>query len=389
LAYYEEFRQRYANNWIIGIALPYSDVTAELHKKLLFSVLFAVSILFFGMFLVWIVAMAISKPVSRLADETRLIKQLKLESCSYIRSHITEIVNMRDAFNSMKQSLASFARYVPITLIKKLISSGTVAEVGGENKMVTFLFSDITGFTSLSENMEPQKLMDYLSEYLQNMTKHILHSGGTVDKYMGDAIMAFWGAPVDDAHHAFHACQSCLDMSEELVLLNKQWKVRGLPELVIRMGVNTGTAVIGNIGSEDRLSYSAIGDSVNLANRIEYLNKVYASQIIVSQSTYEMVKDIFNFRLLDNVIVRGRNEGVFIYELLPEKNHFGSELTRYNQDFQLAFSFYQQGKWQEALELFTILKDNYPQDNLANIYLTRCNLFLKQPPKNWVGIWKF
>jgi adenylate cyclase len=296
---------------------------------------------------------------------------------------------MQEAFNAMKKSLQSFARYVPITLVKHLIASGDVAHVGGENRLVTFLFSDISGFTSLSEHMDPTNLMNYLSEYFKSMSKIILQNQGTIDKYIGDAIMAFWNAPLEDAKHASKACTSALEMLAALTTLNVHWKAQGAPELTIRIGINTGNAVIGNVGSEDHLSYSAIGDSVNLTNRVEELNKVYKTKIIVSNHTYELVKNAFTFRLLDNVAVRGREEGVLIYELLPPNNIFGEHFNEYVSQFNIAFNHYQQQRWNEALSIFNKLASTYPQDKVASVFIERCAHLRQNPPLIWSGVWRF
>lgn len=389
LAYYKPLAITSENNWYIGIVIPLRDVEAGLNARLMLSSAIAASILIIGIFLAWLAGHTLSRPIIKLADETGLIKQLDLSFESKLKSYVKEIAYMQDAFNSMKKSLQSFARYVPITLVKRLISSGAVAQVGGENKVVTFMFSDISGFTSISENMDPTDLLNYLSEYFKTMSKIILHNKGTIDKYIGDAIMAFWNAPMEDTAHAYNSCQSALEMLQALTLFNATWRTKGKTELAVRIGINTGNAIIGNVGSEDRLSYSAIGDSVNLTNRIEELNKIYKTTIIVSHSTYSIVKDSFTFRLIDNVIVRGRHEGVLIYELLPANHMFGDNLATYNTQFQTAFNLYQQKRWEEAQKLFTQIVTSYPQDTLSCIFMERCNYLIKNPPTDWNGVWRF
>lgn len=377
------------NDWFISIVIPLGDIASGLNARLMLSIAVAGSILIIGLFLAWLAAHALSRPIIKLADETGLVRQLEINFVSKLKSHIKEIIYMQDAINAMKKSLQSFARYVPITLVKRLMASGDVANVGGENRSVTFLFSDISGFTSISEHINPEDLMNYLSEYFKAMSKIILQNKGTIDKYIGDAIMAFWNAPLEDPEHATNACNSALRMLEVLASLNQEWKQQGKPELVVRIGINTGKAVIGNVGSEDRLSYTAIGDSVNLTNRIEELNKFYKSTIIVSSSSYQLVKDKFNFRLIDNVTVRGREEGVLIYELLPQTNMFGERLDNYNTEFKAAFNLYQQKQWSEAAALFTKLSVAYPQDNLTKIFVERCHTLILNPPDKWNGIWRF
>ncbi|OGT05922.1 MAG: hypothetical protein A2X78_03950 [Gammaproteobacteria bacterium GWE2_37_16] len=372
----------------VAIALPITDIIGPLIGKLFISIATALFVLLAGLIIVWFIANAIAKPIIRLAKKARMIRRLELSFKIEIDSHIREIFDMEQSFNSMKQSIESFIRYVPVTLVKNLISSGDIAHVGGEYKTVTFLFSDITGFTSLSETMEPQKLMDYLSEYLGSMTKAIIEKNGTLDKYIGDAIMAFWNAPLSDKEHAMHACQTALQMFKNLKKLNQNWKEAGLPQINMRIGINTGKATIGNVGSDDRLSYTAIGDSVNLSNRIQDLNKIYGTQILISDTTYQLIKDYFEFRLIDNVTVRGKSQNGLVHELLAEKHQFGKKLPEYNSAFQLAFDRYQQGDWKKALIMFKNLTQLYPEDHLLTIFMERCENFIKNPPSDWTGVWK-
>ena len=238
-------------------------------------------------------------------------------------------------------------------LVKNLILSGKVAEVGGEMKEITVFFSDIENFTTIAEKMPAQKVMDYLSEYFQVVTKVILDNKGVIDKYIGDGIMAIWGAPIEDEKHYMHACQAVLQIKDELKKLNKKWVSEGNPEVGTRIGISTSEAIVGNVGSDDRLNYTALGDGVNLASRLEDLNKVYGTHTIVSEHTYNLVRDYFEFRFVDRVRVKGKTEEVSVYELLGKKTREKNlELEDYNQKFQKAFSLYENSKWQEASGLF-------------------------------------
>lgn len=387
LAFYDKFVNVGNNDWYIAIMLPARDLIGVLYQQVLFAAAVAMVILGLGMVMVWFIANAISRPIVQLAREAKLITKLEITALQQVKSRIKEIMQMQDAFDNMKQSLRSFACYVPFSLVKKLVASGNLAQVGGENKNVTFLFSDITGFTSLAEKLAPEQLMQYLSEYLQAMTQVVQKYNGTVDKYIGDAVMAFWGAPLDDDEHALHACNAALNMVSALEILNKNWLGRGLPQVKMRIGLNTGQAIIGNIGSKDRLSYTAVGDSVNLANRLEEINKIYHTGIVISQYTYQIVKDRFLTRLLDYTMVRGKAEKIYIYELLPAENSFGAKLAEYSADFTVAFADYQHGNWEQALQGFQRLIDAYPQDGLGRIYLERCQYYQMNPPDGWDGVW--
>jgi adenylate cyclase len=236
--------------------------------------------------------------------------------------------------------------------------------------------------------MAPKQLTIYLSEYFEEMTTAIHGCYGTLDKYIGDGIMAFWGAPKKDKKQATHACRCAVICLEKLQRLNEQWRREGKPEVKIRIGLNTGKVVVGNVGSHDRLSYTAIGDAVNLASRLQNINKVYGAEIIVSESTYQKAKEHFQFRLLDFVAVRGKKECGYIYQLLitemaPE------ELEAYNKQFREAFDAYASGKWDLAVQLFAQIKPLYPDDKLPSVYLERCANPQKKPTGNWTGGWFF
>jgi len=195
-----------------------------------------------------------------------------------------------------------------------LLKNPEKLNLGGEDRDVTIMFSDIRGFTSLSEGMSPQELVSLINVYLSRMTDIIMENRGTVDKYIGDAIMAFWGAPLDDPEHPYRACKAALEMLEALKKINET-----LPEnrrIDIGIGINTGLATIGNMGSTRKKNYTAMGDTVNLASRLEGVNKVFHTRVIISEYTYERVKDRFLCRQLDVIRVKGKTVPVKIYELI-------------------------------------------------------------------------
>ncbi|EKE00900.1 MAG: hypothetical protein ACD_21C00255G0002 [uncultured bacterium] len=376
------------SEWTIGIITPYQDIVAPLQRGIFFSFIFIFVALVFGIIFSAFFSSRISNPIIKLAKDAELICQLKLEEVKQLYSRIKEIDYMADSFMKMKSALNSFQRYMPIALVKNLISSGKVAEVGGETKEITLLFSDIENFTPISENMSPQKVMQYLSEYFQAITKVVINTKGTVDKYIGDGAMAFWGAPIEDPQHALHACQAAVQIKRAFVQLNDKWRSEGNPQTATRIGINTGQVIVGNVGSDDRLSYTALGDDVNLASRLESLNKTYGTYTLVSENTYKIVKDYFKFRLIDKVAVKGKKQGVYVYELIDEKTETPDlQLEQYNQVFQEAFGLYEHGEWEKASGLFSELATKNPQDRVLQMFIERCQTFGKKPPENWTGTW--
>ena len=206
-----------------------------------------------------------------------------------------------------------FSRYVSKEVVKKIIDDPSKIRLGGEEKNITVLFSDIRGFTTLSERTTPIKLVEILNRYFTLMTGEILSQKGVLDKYIGDAIMAFWGAPIDDAEQVDHAMSAAVAMLKKLQKLNEEFAKEGLAPINIGIGLYSGPAVVGNMGSELRLNYTAMGDTVNVASRLEGLNKEFKTQIIVGESTKNLIKKSYNWRSLGSVQVKGRNEPVSIY----------------------------------------------------------------------------
>ena len=289
------------------------------HERIVF---FSFFMLLIGLVFVFISSYKISKPIMRLATETKDIIQLNFKKTK-LKTHIYEIQVMINALNATKSALSSFVKYVPKTLVAQLLKSDMIAEVGGKKQNITVLFTDITNFTEITEQTNPEQLMIHLSAYLNILTQCIQHNQGNIDKYIGDAIMAFWGAPLDDPDHIAHACQAALDCQREVHRINKQWEDQGKPILKTRFGLNAGDAIVGNMGSSDRLNYTALGDTVNLASRLEALNKTYQTEIIVSESVYKACSDKFIFKPLGTVQVRGKHQTTTIYELIGHNKTSG------------------------------------------------------------------
>jgi adenylate cyclase len=218
-----------------------------------------------------------------------------------------------------KRIRGAFKQYLSPVIVDQLVKHPEVLKLGGEKRILTVLFSDIRGFTSLSEGMPPENLVPLLNSYMDTMTEIVLAHGGLLDKYIGDAIMAIYGAPLPQNDHTLKACLTALDMMKELKKLQEKWKKDGLPHLDIGIGINTGPMVVGNMGSRKRFTYTVMGDSVNLASRLEGLNKKYGTNIIISEFTYIEIRDCLDCREIGTVKVRGKKEPVKIHELLGKK----------------------------------------------------------------------
>jgi adenylate cyclase len=216
------------------------------------------------------------------------------------------------------QILGKFSRKVSPAVAQTLIKSGNV-DFSAEDKEVTIFFSDVRNFTTISEGFESaHKLIEYLNRYMSPMSEIIINHEGTIDKYIGDAIMAYWNAPLDVSHHADHALQSALEQLAQLDILNEDLKKDGLPHIAIGIGIHTGDAVVGEMGSIDRSDYTIIGDSVNLASRVEGLCKQYKAEILITEATKSRLKKKYNMKKVDSVTVKGKSRPVTIYQVLRD-----------------------------------------------------------------------
>lgn len=284
---------------------------------------------------------------------------------------------------SKKKIMGAFGKYVSPIIVEQIAKHPDKLKLGGEKRNVTILFSDIRGFTSISEKLKPEQLVRLLNEYLSAMTTIILKHDGLVDKYIGDAIMAFWNAPLNQPKHARLACSAAVEMIKKLGEIQEKWKKEKLPHIDIGVGLNTGDAVIGNMGSYDRFDYTAIGDNINLGSRLEGLTKQYGVRIIISEATYAQVKNEFAARKLDLVSVKGRTKPIFIYELICAKK----ELTKKQEDairhYESGLNFYFARKWDSAIKEFLKVNDKPSEE-----FIQRCRNFKKSPPQNgWDGTW--
>ncbi len=274
----------------------------------------------------------------------------------------------------------AFGKYISKDLLDEIVNHRRELKLGGGKRIITVFFSDIREFTSISESLSPEELVNLLNEYLTEMTKIILENNGTVDKFIGDAIMAFWNAPLIEKDHAKLACRSAIAQVKKLKKLQKKWRSQEKKSFDIGCGIHTGEAIIGNMGSEDRFDYTAMGDTINLGSRIEGLTKLYGVSIIISESTYDMIKDYFDCRLLDVVSVKGKKIPVKIYELIVEYD------KKFCYQYEKALSLYFESKFKEAIKEFEKALDMRRGDKSCKLFIERCKNYLKNPPgKNWDG----
>lgn len=281
----------------------------------------------------------------------------------------------------------TFAKYVSPSIVEEILADPSNIELGGRKQRVTVFFSDVRGFTTISEKLDPRALSDLLNSYLTPMTDLVFKHKGTLDKYMGDAIMAFFGAPVSFPDHAKYACRCALAHLVKLKELQAEYRARNLPEIDIGIGLNTGDVSVGNMGSETVRSYTVMGDAVNLGSRLEGITKEYGTRIVISEFTYADVQDSFTCREIDWVKVKGKNEPVRIFELVCEGPAVGPQ-AQLLEAFAKGFDLYHQQKFSEAKEEFSRGLTFIPDDYCSKLYVKRCDSYVETPPaSDWDGVY--
>jgi adenylate cyclase len=263
-----------------------------------------------------VAAHRVSAGLRRLAREAEAIRRLDLAEAPEPAGGTSEVAALAESMAGMKSALRLFSVYVPRDLVRKLMAEGAEAKLGGERRRLTVMFSDVQGFTTIAERMDPEELMHITSTYFQALTDDLLEHHATIDKYIGDAVMAIWNAPKRDLAHAMHGCRAALHARALTLRLEAEFAARGWPALHTRFGVHSGDAVVGNVGSSDRMSYTAIGGMVNLASRLEGMNKMYGTQILVSEATRIGAGSGFVFRPVDLVLAKGTQDPVEVHELV-------------------------------------------------------------------------
>ena len=284
----------------------------------------------------------------------------------------------------------AFSQYLSPTVIDQIVENPDMLQLGGEKREMTPFFSDIQGFSTISEGLTPEELVQLLNEYLTAMCDIISSYHGTIDKFEGDAIIAFWGAPLELPDHATVACHAAIDMQKRNEEMRKTLREQNRPMLYTRMGMSSGPVVVGNMGSADRMDYTMMGDVVNLAARLEGVNKFYHTYTMVSQSTYELTKDDIDTRQLDVIRVVGKKEPVPVHEVLERKNQTSGEKNGVVEQYSKALNLYNDRNFADALKSFEKVLTIDPDDGPSQTYVKRCGVFLENPPeKDWDGVYTF
>ena len=376
LAAYKQFPSSFGRPWEVLTVAPINDFLTEFESsniKLFFGGLLAFLIV---AFLAFYFSKMISRPLELLAYEIQHLMEFKLEKDISISSKIFEIRLLSQSIRRLKNTLSAFTSYVPRDLVNDLLGSGKPIELGGESRYLTIFFSDLKDFSALSEITPSRELLLRVSSYLELMTYAIKEERGTIDKFIGDSVMAFWGAPLLEQNHAYHACVAAVKAQRRMKLLNETLIAEEKPPLIVRIGIHSDAVLVGNIGSSERLSYTVMGDGVNIASRLEGINKEYDTRICVSHSLFKEAGERLWVRPIDMISVKGRKSELLIYELVGIRD--GSEETQISQRQQMlckatekAFHLYSSKKYVDAKHAYHAIAQEF-DDNLARIMEKKC-----------------
>ncbi len=346
----------------IAVAVPEVDVLGDLVYMRWVIISLILIALLVAVWRALAMSRGYSEPMEALVARSDRIAKLDLGEREAVDSHVKEVQALATAQDRMTNALASFSRYVPTEVVRQLVWMGEAAKIGGRSEELSVLFTDIVGFTSIAEGMEPEEVTKHLEEYFDELLRVLQAHRGTIDKMVGDAVMAFWGAPVHDEFHATNGVAAMLAAVNRLDEVNNVWREKGMPVLDTRFGMASGKVMVGNVGSKSRLSYTAIGDTVNLASRIEGVNRMYGTRILVAEGTRESADDLFVYRLVDRVAVKGKKEGVGVYEVMGWKEDVDENAVEFVKVYEEGLGLYQAGKFGEGREVLVGVGERYVRD---------------------------
>jgi adenylate cyclase len=373
----------------MALALPQSNFTAGLETIGRDGALISLLILALSIPLIVVIARRFSRPLAALAAIADRIAQFDLREPESKPSMIAEIAQLSASMARMRSAFAQVAKFVPKSLVQDLVRSGARTEVGGERRTISVLMTDVKDFTTIAESMSAEELMAQMSEYFEVVVGVVLQNGGTVDKFVGDAVFAFWNAPLQQVGHEAMACRAALQARKASNALNAHWQAGGQHDWFTRFGVHVGDAVIGNVGSSDRLDYTAIGDTVNMGSRLEGLNKVYGTQILLSGAAKAIVEDSFLCRPVDLVLPKGAIHPIEIFELVCERGEATDGDLQRCAAWAEVMTQYRGQAWVNAQALLASFLQHFPTDGPAQALLKRVTRFSAESPQNWDGVTRF
>ncbi len=372
------------------VLIPEGDLVGAVNQ--LRIALMAVAALGFGgaLGLSVLLARRYSRPLAALAENSERIGSLELDRLEPVDATLLEVDQLATEQERMRIALDAFSRYVPVDVVRELMTQGEAARIGGSRRELTVLFTDIRGFTSVAESMDPELLTAHLAEYFEELLGILQGDGfGTVTQLTGDGLVGFWGAPRHDPEQASHAAAAVLACCDRVAEMNEKWRSAGKPELHTRFGLATGAAVVGNVGAMSRLVYTAIGDTVNLASRLEGLGRFFGTSVLASQETRSRASG-HEWRRVDVVRVKGKSEPTGVYELLGAAGRVPDETLAFARRYEEALARYRSRRFREAHEALERLAAERPDDlSVARLFALAHASEREPPDPSWDGVSDF
>ena len=378
VAAFADFPDGFGQPWQVITLTPIDDFVGTLKATNRLMMVIIIILTMIELFFIYFAASRLSRPVENVSRQLQEIESLHFDTPETKPSNIREIARLESAASLLRTSLQSFSSFVPLDVVRQLIKSGIPLALGVEPRFLTVFFSDLENFSSHSETLAPDDLLVQISTYLEQVSCAISEEGGTVDKFIGDGVMAFWNAPIQRPDHVLRACAGALRAARRMERVNDAWEAEGRPRIRIRIGLNCATVLVGNVGSSTRLSYTALGDGVNVAARLEGINKVFGTTICISDSIYDQVCSEILARPLKRVQVKGRKTEFMIYELLALRASDDPELRVRDRDEQLsamtwhASQKFEAGDFAAAEYAYRAILKGFPGDTVAKFMLEEC-----------------
>jgi adenylate cyclase len=374
-ASFARFPESFGRTWEAIVITPTADFIGQLKATNQQTVIIIIGLTAVELFLIFLLSRRLSQPIENISEQLKLIESLSFDYAANRPSKVREIAQLQSAASLLRNSLQSFSSFAPVDLVKGLIKSGIPLALGVEKRNLTILFSDLENFSTHAEQSTPDALLEQMSVYFEEVSRAISDEKGTVDKFIGDGIMAFWGAPVELADHPLRACAGALRAARRMERINATWRAEGKPMFHIRVGLNSAEVLVGNVGSSDRFSYTVMGDGVNVAARLQGMNKAFGTMICISDSVFNLVGSAIVARPLRRVQVRGRRQEFMVYELLGMANSNDPELAHRADDQRLsemtwnASASFEQRDLPKAARQYRAILKQFPNDPVAKSML--------------------
>jgi adenylate cyclase len=375
----------------IVVVAPEDDFLGDVIEQRNLMLAITLCALLIALLLALVLARRYSTPLAALAAQAERIQLLDVSEPAGIETNLLELGQLAASQERMRTALDSFSRYVPLEVVRELMKRDEAANIGGARRTISVLFTDVQGFTTIAEGLEPEALTAHMSEYFRAMLGTVQGDGfGEVTQLTGDGFVAFWGAPIDCPQHAAQAAETILTCTARLAELNADWRSRGLPELPTRFGLATGPVVVGNVGSPERLVYTAVGDTINLASRLEGLNRFYGTWVLVSGETRRAAGDAFAWRRVDRVRAKGKNEPIELYELLGRSGEVSAERLEFAKRYEAALDHFRARDFAAATDGLETLARAHPDDrSVARLLELIHELDVSGLPDDWDGTTTF